>query len=161
MRIATALFGFMVLTGCSGGSSQPRLPDGWSSGTISGCCTIGVPPGATLKSAADAIDDPVMLLRGPNFEAMITLTTMGAGLPPASSGSGYKSSKRQIDGREAEIAAFTAVPSRMPLPETRYMLWKIKEPNDGTGQSLIVNFSCHDKGCGTFEPLISSLRIQR
>lgn len=159
MRLATTLFGCLAIAGCSEGSSQPRLPDGWSTGSIPGCCTIGVPPGANLKRAADAIDDKVMFLRGPDFEAMITLTMMGSGLPPPSSGTGYKSATRQLDRREAEIASFT-VKSRISLPETRYLLWKVKEPNDGTGQSLIINYSCRAKGCDHFEPLIGSLRLQ-
>jgi hypothetical protein len=159
MRRAVIL-GFLALAGCSGGSPQPRLSQGWSAGVVEGCCSIGIPPGAKLAPVADSIDDPVTLLRGSDFEAMITVTSMGTGLPLPSSGTDYRTATRALDGHEARIASFVAPDASDRLPQKRHLVWTFEGRNDGTGRTLVMSFACRQEGCAVFEPLIASLDLE-
>lgn len=155
MRLALGLMA-IALSGCAEDPAQaPLLPPGWTLGEVEACCSVGVPPGARIEEVAGEIDDPATILSGPSFDALFSVTAMATGLPHPTSGTGYSTSERMIDGLPAQIAAYEVAGD--PLPQKRFLVWTFAGDNDGTGRSLLISFACREAGCDLFEPLVRSL----
>jgi hypothetical protein len=153
LSLATSL----LLAACT--PAPPDVPPGWAVRAMTGCCTIALPPGATLAPVRDAIDDPSFALRAPQFEGTFTLSAMGSALPPATSGDNYRKSQRMIGGRTAYVAAYRARDETGTRVEKRNLLWVIAGKNDGTGRNLLFDYRCEGRGCADFDKMIDTLRV--
>ena len=145
----------LLLTACT--PPPADLPQGWVRREIAECCTIALPPGATLVPVRDAIDDPSFALRAAQFDGMFTLSAMGSALPPATSGDNYKKTERKIGGRTAYVAAYRTRDEAGNLVEKRSLLWVVEGKNDGTGKNLLLDYSCTGQGCAEFDLMINTL----
>lgn len=159
MRVAAWSAAGLLLVSCSPSTPQPKVPTGWKSVGIPSCCTVAVPPGAVLEAGKDPVDDPVFLLRGPDFEGLFTVTRRGSTLPIASSGANYRAEQLTLDGRKAGMASYYVVDSR--YPERRSLLWTFSGRNDGSGRNLVLDLSCRQRGCDVFGPMIRSLNAPK
>lgn len=145
------------------GCSQPLPhrddsdPPGWSRTPVPGCCTIALPPGVRLTPLADPVDDPDFKLEGEGFEGLLTLTSMGSGVPGAQSGRDYSARELTIDGRSAAVASYT-ITTKGNLTGRRDLLWTFAGANDGTGRNLILTLSCSTQACAKFDAIAGSLR---
>jgi hypothetical protein len=145
----------LLLAACT--PPPPDLPQGWVRREIAGCCTIALPPGATLAPVRDAIDDPSFALRAVQFDGMFTLSAMGSALPPETSGDNYRKTERKIGGRTAYVAAYLARDEAGNLVEKRNLLWVIEGKNDGAGKNLLLDYRCEKQGCAAFDMMIDTL----
>lgn len=158
MKIAVCLGLALLVTSCSAGTPQPESPEGWAVKELPSCCRISIPADATLIAGENLIDNAGYELKGQDFEGLFIVTQMATGLPPASSGAGYKAATFVLDRRTARTASYTVANS--PLPERRRLLWTFSGRDDGHGENLILDFSCRGSGCEVFTPMIRSLQVR-
>lgn len=152
-RSATVL---SLLASCSPEASQPRVPNGWTAKTIPDCCTVAVPPGATITVGQNPTDDPAYLLNGSGFAGMLSITSRGGGVPLPGSGQDYKVADLVIDGAAASIASYRVPDPK--YPDRRNLVWTFRGVNNGTGRNLLMYISCKGRGCEVFDPMVRSLR---
>lgn len=153
----------LALPGCqqqkdtTADKAASSLPSDWATRNIPGCCLVAIPPNANFSELPDRIDDPTYRIQGEGFEALLTVTSMGTGLPPKSSGSAFTERELIIDGRKAKTATFSAL-DRSDLSERRHLVWTFKGENDGRGSNLVVTMMCKPAACAVFEPMVASLK---
>jgi hypothetical protein len=145
----------LLVTACT--PPPPDPPQDWVRREIEGCCTIALPPEATLEPMRDAIDDPSFALRAAQFDGIFTLSAMGSALPPATSGDNYVKTERKIGGRTAYVAAYRARDEAGNLVEKRTLLWVVEGKNDGAGKNLLLDYRCEKQGCDAFNLMIDTL----
>lgn len=159
VRLAILLAALASAEGCDRTSVAPAVttPTGWTTATVSACCTVALPAGATLTALSDPVDDPTYRIAGTDFDGLMTITGMGASLPRQTAGTDYFQQQVSIDGRKALTASYNATDGSA-LAERRYLVWSFKGDNDGRGLNLILSMSCRGAGCAVFEPMYASLK---
>lgn len=132
-------------------------PEGWVTRQIPNCCEVSLPREASFSVPANLIDSDVADIQGPGFRGMFTVTQMGSGVLPATSGRDYNTSALQLDGRQARTASYSVEDA--VFPERRHLLWTFDGVNNGTGKNLILDLSCKQSSCDVFFPIVRSLKV--
>jgi hypothetical protein len=153
VRLAT---GLSLLAACSPNAPQSRGPNGWTTKTIPNCCTLAIPPGATITAGQNPTDDPVYLLNGSGFVGLFSVTSRGGGVPLPGSGENYKTADFKVDDAPANTASYRV--SDPKYPDRRNLVWTFKGINNGTGRNLLLELSCKDPSCAVFDPMVRSLK---
>lgn len=133
---------------------------GWARTEIPDCCSIALPPGATLAAMPNPIDDFSYKLDGQRFDGLLTITRMGSSLPILDRTVQVSRQNVMIDSREAVSASYSAGAKEL-RSERRYLVWTFEGRNDGTGHNLVLSFSCEPEVCSEFSEIIKSLRRVR
>lgn len=144
-----------LLASCSPDAPRSRVPNGWTTNAIPNCCTVALPPGATITPGQNPTDDPVYLLNGSGFAGIFSVTSRGGGVPLPGSGQNYRAIDFKIDGASASTASYRVPDPK--YPDRRNLVWTFSGVNDGTGKNLLLELSCKDATCTVFDPLVHSL----